>query len=194
MIQLRKCGQQKVINGDYTWKNPGFAQGPSHPVCGVNWYDAKVFCDWLTKKERAECAIESAYQYRLPTDAEWSIAVGLENEVGGTPMEKYFHGKGNYALTNRWPPTGNGIYPWGNQWPPTGKVDNYAGNEARDDDRPSDSWSNWVEEKELQQKAIHDSLLFKMLNQPPYKYSWGEVQSVYDARSGGSSIIISYHH
>jgi formylglycine-generating enzyme required for sulfatase activity len=32
-----------------TWKEPGFSQGPTHPVVGVSWNDAKEFCKWLTK-------------------------------------------------------------------------------------------------------------------------------------------------
>ena len=47
------------------------------PVCAMSWYDAKAFCDWLTKKERLAGRISSAQVYRLPTEAEWKIAVGL---------------------------------------------------------------------------------------------------------------------
>jgi formylglycine-generating enzyme required for sulfatase activity len=36
-----------------TWREPGFSQGPTHPVVGVNWNDANAFCEWLTKKEHA---------------------------------------------------------------------------------------------------------------------------------------------
>jgi len=71
-----------------TWKNPGFAQGSTHPVCGVSWNDAKNFCGWLTNKEQKEGLLETGYQYRLPTDAEWSVAVGLDNEGEGTPADK----------------------------------------------------------------------------------------------------------
>jgi hypothetical protein len=36
--------------------------------------------------------------YRLPTDAEWSIAVGLEDEWGSTPLEKsWAKGKDGYV-------------------------------------------------------------------------------------------------
>ena len=68
-----------------TWKEPGFSQGPNHPVVGVSWDDAKEFCKWLTKRERSAGDLPEDREYRLPTDEEWSAAVGLKNEVGSTP-------------------------------------------------------------------------------------------------------------
>jgi len=103
-------------HGD-TWKSPGFAQGPTHPVTGVNWYDAKAFCKWLTEKERKEGRLRSGQEYRLPTDAEWSVAVGLGAETGNTPFEKSGRIKG--------------VYPWGTQWPPPHGAGNYRGEESK---------------------------------------------------------------
>jgi hypothetical protein len=60
----------------YNWKSPGFAQGPNHPVVGVNWNDAVAFCKWLTEKERKEGTLPKG-RYRLPSDLEWSVAAGL---------------------------------------------------------------------------------------------------------------------
>jgi hypothetical protein len=120
MYTLRPNGWKP--RGD-TWRNPGFAQGPTHPVCGVSWDDAKAFCAWLTAKERAEARLGPAQEYRLPTDAEWSVAVGLDEGPGGTPREK----SGRVA----------DVYPWGAQWPPPKGAGNYAGSEARD--------ANWPE-------------------------------------------------
>jgi len=54
-----------------------------HPVCGINWDDAKKFCAWLSKKEGTS--------YRLPTDEEWSIAVGvagMEKRIQSTTPEE----------------------------------------------------------------------------------------------------------
>lgn len=100
-----------------SWKSPGFAQDETHPVCGVNWHDAKAFCEWLTKKERAVGRLGTNQSYRLPTDAEWSVAVGLTGEVEGTPEQKSDKVEG--------------VYPWGKQWPPPSGAGNYAGTEAR---------------------------------------------------------------
>jgi formylglycine-generating enzyme required for sulfatase activity len=65
---------------DASWKKPfgdDFKQEDTHPVVKVNWEDANAFCKWLTKKELAEGKIKAGQKYRLPTDAEWSVAVGL---------------------------------------------------------------------------------------------------------------------
>ena len=94
-----------------SWKSPGFAQGPTHPVVNVSWQDAKAFCQWLTEQERADGILTASQSYRLPTDAEWSTAVGLENESGGTPSEKKMKIKD--------------VYPWGTQWPPPSGAGNY---------------------------------------------------------------------
>ena len=110
-----------------TWNRPGFAQGRTHPVVGVSYEDAKAFCDWLTKKEQGEGLLQAGQSYRLPTDVEWSVAVGLREEAGSTPAEK----KG--AINNQ------GVYPWGTQWPPPYGAGNYAGEESK-----ADAPANWA--------------------------------------------------
>ncbi len=85
---------------------------PEHPVVAVSWKDAQAFCQWLTAKETAEGKLPQGMKYRLPSDEEWSWAVGLPPEVGGTPEEK--SGKNTVD------------FPWGKDWPPTKKVGNYA--------------------------------------------------------------------
>src|ERR1700726_5063467 len=82
----------------------GCPQAPTHPVVKVNWFDAVAFCKWLTEKERDENLLEDRQSYRLPTDREWSLAVGLQNETGVTPQAR--DGK----IKNE--------FPWGKQWPP----------------------------------------------------------------------------
>ena len=96
---------------------PDFAQGPTHPVVKVNWFDAVAFCKWLTEKERDENILEPSLVYRLPTDLEWSAAVGLPKESGATPEMR--DGK----IRNE--------FPWGKQWPPPNGAGNYADQSAR---------------------------------------------------------------
>jgi len=102
-----------------TWKNPGFQQSQTCPVCGVNFDDAIAFCAWLTEKERGQGFLLPTQSYRLPTDEEWSQAVCLPPEPGSIPKDK------SAAIT--------GLYPWGAQWPPPPRAGNYAGSEAWDD-------------------------------------------------------------
>ncbi len=119
MFSLRRDGWKQ--RGD-TWKSAGFSQGPTHPVVGVTWEDAKAFCRWLTEKERKEGLMSPAQSYRLPTDAEWSVAVGLNEPSPGMPNEKDGKIKDQF--------------PWGTQWPPPEGAGNYAGNEAKDGNWP----------------------------------------------------------
>ncbi len=92
-------------HGD-TWRQPGYRQEPNHPVVGMSHADAVAFCRWLTEHERAAGRLGLNQSYRLPTDAEWSQAVGPD------------------------------VFPWGNPWPPPPNAGNYPGNEARDVDWP----------------------------------------------------------
>ena len=96
-----------------SWKNfgRGFKQEDTHPVVNVSWEDANAFCEWLTKKELAEGKIKAGQKYRLPTDAEWSVAVGLGKEKSGTPEEK------SEGIKD--------MYPWGKEWPPPVGAGNY---------------------------------------------------------------------
>ena len=96
---------------DASWKSPESTQADTHPVVKVNWEDANAFCEWLTKKELAEGKIKGEQKYRLPTDAEWSVAVGLGKEKGNTPEEK------SRGIKD--------VYPWG-KWPPPVGAGNYA--------------------------------------------------------------------
>ncbi|MBC8326109.1 MAG: SUMF1/EgtB/PvdO family nonheme iron enzyme [Verrucomicrobia subdivision 3 bacterium] len=98
---------------DGSWKKPVFKQADTYPVVNVSWNDAVAFCEWLTKKELAEGKITASQRYRLPTDAEWSTAVGLGRETGNSPREKQMGIKG--------------VYPWGNEWPPPKGAGNYSG-------------------------------------------------------------------
>ncbi|MGO8699082.1 MAG: protein kinase domain-containing protein [Limisphaerales bacterium] len=93
------------------WEKPAFPLGPTHPAVNLQWEDAKAFCDWLTQRERASGMIGSNQFYRLPSDTEWSLAVGLGHEEGNTPKEK----DGRVS----------GVYPWGTEWPPPRGAGNF---------------------------------------------------------------------
>ncbi len=99
-----------------SWSNPGFTQGPDHPVVMVSWTDALSFCKWLTDKEQAAGILGPNESYRLPTDLEWSKAVGLSTERGQTPEMR------DMSVQDQ--------YPWGKQWPPPKGVGNYTGRES----------------------------------------------------------------
>ena len=97
---------------DHTWREPGFAQTADDPACGVDWEMAQAFCAWLTRRERERGVIAGEARYRLPTDAEWSVACGLP-EADADPR---------FPLSGR--------YPWGPAFPPPEGAGNYAGEET----------------------------------------------------------------
>lgn len=97
--------EQYLKDQSKTWQNrPTFNLTEEHPIMNISWVEAKEYCAWLTKKEREYGLIPATAEYRLPTDSEWSLAVGLAQENGDNPKEK--SGKNNTD------------YPWGNEWPP----------------------------------------------------------------------------
>jgi hypothetical protein len=59
-------------------------------------------------------------------------------------------------------------------------------------DKSSESWSDWSEQKELERKEIHDRWLKNILGNASSNYKWGEVWSDYDSKAGFSSIEIRY--
>ena len=83
----------------------GKADSPERPVVFVSWDDAQAFCKWLSEN--------SGLEYRLPSDHEWSLAVGI----------------GNREDPNASPKDKNGLigehYPWGTGFPPPMEAGNY---------------------------------------------------------------------
>jgi formylglycine-generating enzyme required for sulfatase activity len=99
------------------WGGEPVSNGPEHPVTMVLWTEAKAFCRWLTEKEQRAGLISGDQSYRLSTDAEWSVAVGLQEPDVGTPKDK------NWKI--------RGVYPWGTEWPPPSGAGNYADGAAK---------------------------------------------------------------
>ncbi|MCA1899096.1 MAG: SUMF1/EgtB/PvdO family nonheme iron enzyme [Chloroflexi bacterium] len=81
----------------FFWDSPKWNQF-SLPVVGVSWYEAEAYCNWLTQKMRAEGAITSEEEARLPTEAEWERAARAGNY---NPHRKRF--------------TVTGLWPWGDE-------------------------------------------------------------------------------
>ncbi|MDF1739055.1 MAG: SUMF1/EgtB/PvdO family nonheme iron enzyme [Verrucomicrobiales bacterium] len=94
------------------WKPAGFAQGQTHPATMVSWEDATRFCRWLTKREAAAGTLPEGCRYRLPTSAEWSLAVGLKKPDANDTM----------AMVNGPSQT---EFPWEDTWPPLEDAGNY---------------------------------------------------------------------
>jgi formylglycine-generating enzyme required for sulfatase activity len=93
------------------WTRPDFAQTPDDPAVNVSWEDADAFCRWLTARERKAGRLTDKQRYRLPTDQEWSVAVGLGPERGRTPEDRL---------------QASVVWPWGCTWPPQPGAGNYA--------------------------------------------------------------------
>jgi len=67
--------------------NPSYFRfGNDYPVERTSWDDAQAYCRKLTAGLPPE--VKAKMVFRLPTDSEWSAAVGLPEESGTTPSEK----------------------------------------------------------------------------------------------------------
>ena len=117
------------------WRRPDFEHGPMHPVVNVTWADANAFCVWLTEKERKIGKLDTSLAYRLPSDHEWSCAIGIgDKEDPASPAGKK---NGIYG----------GTYPWGPIYPPVPPSGNYADEDYRIEfePKPGGKKLNWVE-------------------------------------------------
>lgn len=84
--------------------DPGFEQGPDHPVVNVSRDDAVAFCQWLTLREEGMERISQEEEYRLLTDLEWSRVAGLEENPDYAPSRRELRIEKTF--------------PWGRVWPP----------------------------------------------------------------------------
>lgn len=110
---------EKFVKDSKTgWPDPGYKQGLDHPAVNVSWEDATAFCAWLTKEERRKRKIGPKDTYRLPSDHEWSCAMGIgkDENASVSPVAKDCKVPG---------------YPWGKDFPPPPRSGNYNGEETR---------------------------------------------------------------
>jgi hypothetical protein len=92
-----------VYHGSTSWRATTFKQGASDPVVNVDAADANSFCKWLTNLERSQGLLTAQQSYRLPTDSEWSEAVGVTGASAGTKT-----------------------FAWGSELPPPAGAGNFA--------------------------------------------------------------------
>ncbi len=100
-------------NKNRAWPKPDFAQADDEPAVNVSWNDANDYCAWLTEREHQAGRLPANAIYRLPSDHEWSCAVGIGAQEDPTASPKSKAGKIK-------------VYPWGAAWPPPAGSGNYA--------------------------------------------------------------------
>jgi predicted Ser/Thr protein kinase len=100
-------------------KDATIDHGPDLPATSVSWDDAVAFCTWLSEQDRRNKKIGSNETYRLPTDHEWSCAIGIgpREDASASPLEK------RNKIKN--------IFPWGDVWPPPSYSGNFWSEELR---------------------------------------------------------------
>lgn len=113
--EFRRFRENHNSGGDYH----AALAGDNNPVANVTWADAVDYCNWLSAQEGLTLAYEKKFEkwepvtpvpngYRLPTEAEWALAMRFQGR--------------------REPP----VFPWGDRMPPPRDSGNYADRSARD--------------------------------------------------------------
>tara|TARA_R110002096_G_scaffold187584_10_gene367082 strand:+ start:1160 stop:4438 length:3279 start_codon:yes stop_codon:yes gene_type:complete len=107
----------KAENPEIQQGETRFPQDDSHPAVYIGYENATAFCNWLTESEKAKGNLKDGQHYRLPTDHEWSCAIGIGEleDPDATPLSK------DKALAKLWP--------WGDTWPPSDGTINCYGEE-----------------------------------------------------------------
>jgi len=96
------------------WPKPLFPQAGDHPAVNVSWEDAVAFCAWRTVEDRTSGKIGASDVYRLPSDHEWSCAVGIgkDEDPAASPTSR------NKKIAG---------FPWGSAFPPPKGAANVRG-------------------------------------------------------------------
>jgi len=95
---MMSCVDRKWEDQSVEGLTPG-EDKEAHPIMRVTWSDSKNFCAWPSRKE--------GISYRLPTDREWSMAIGVGRD------EKWEPGTMPASVTTNYSP-----FPWGGQFAP----------------------------------------------------------------------------
>lgn len=97
-------------------------QTDDYPVTNLAWAEATEFCEWLSQKE--------SRTYRLPTDLEWSHAVGIgerEQKIKNATWREL-----NSRISKH--------FPWGGMWPPPRGAGNYCDESYHSSMRNTDTY------------------------------------------------------
>ncbi len=124
----------------WSWKDPGFAQGDSHPVVNVSWNDAVAMARWLSQYE--------GKVYRLPSEAEWEYAcrAGSRSRYSSGDAPESLSAQANLfdqdSATN-WPRWAKQALPFHDGWAFTAPVGSFAANAFGVHDMHGNVWE-WV--------------------------------------------------
>ena len=119
-------GEKEVTNREFLRFKPNHDSGAelhpalagdTNPVANVSWSEAAEYCNWLSAEEGLTPAYEKRFEkwepvkeatngYRLPTEAEWALAIRYQGRSNAT------------------------IFPWGDRMPPRRDSGNYADQSA----------------------------------------------------------------
>ena len=127
-----KIGRYPVTNAQYLrfveatgrkWRSDEGRQ-PERATCPaayVTWYDARVYCEWLTGVWRAVGKIAADELVRLPTEAEWEKAArgSLPYPSQGEGAERRSVGVMVLPSPSQGEGTGVRVWPWGDEWDET---------------------------------------------------------------------------